>query len=746
VQTTKTTTRSCSGHHPKGTIGRIRSTIKSGRNSSYSRRITTINNRNKYSNHHLVFSSNFDDDINSIYDGIDDQTILDAYTEWKREYDKDIEGRINTVRFENFKRNYIRLQATNAEELQEARANGQPEPIPLRLNEYADLSADEYQALTATKQQQQEEEDIENRNYQTTQYRETKTSAATVGATTISVASDIDGNINNDETGSEERIRLLYRQWCDDNSRQYDETRIPIFTKNLRAVESFRREQPGKNAAMNRYADLSPDEYRTAIMMEQQSGEGSQSPPQAYNSNSDVVPPTPLTGYTASSSSYLNNLSSSTTAATSTRSTTTSTRTNVGSRNTGSSYLDNISGQMPTLSSPFSPPPSVSSSSPSAEDRIREIYQNWCKYYNKLPNERRLQTFADNLVILEKHYRDTGEQLTLNQYADQLGFEQRIIDDARRSAAEVEAKQAAELLKQRQMEQAEAEAKLREQQREEKRRQAAAEAEQRRRNDEEDSARKRRQQEDEQGRQAEQARLEEERRHAEEARLEAERKQAEQDRLEALRRQAEETRLAEERQREEARRRFEQESRLQAEQTKSVDEARPYEERRREEAASLQAELWDDEQSKLNDVASTTNYETMFTIVESEEEEEEEEEIEDQEPIILPRSSYMDAVAKTWVDRSAYLRSLKEEQSALARDIKEKKEPVQPKAQQTDSKRSQTLSLVDSIWNVMNTPSPSSTNLQGPEEKVDEKYASSLIREADQMIAVSFYDELDVIP
>jgi hypothetical protein len=292
-----------------------------------------------------------------------------------------------------------------------------------------------------------------------------------------------------------------------------------------------------------------------------------------------------------------------------------------------------------------------------------------------LPNEQRLLTFADNLVVLEKHYRDTGEQLTLNEFADQLGFEQRIVDDARRAAAEIEAKNATEQFQKQQKEQAEAD----------EMRQVAL----------------KQKEEEDRKRQSERARLEEEkRRWAEEVQLEKERKEAEIARLEALRRQAEEAQRADK----------------QRQLGKSQ-----YEVRRREEASSLQLEL-------LDNVAVPNTSDESSSMPEFEDELED-----DPEPIILPRSSYMDAVAKTWVDRSAYLKSLKEEQSTLS-SANTKKEPTRTDEMKVQKRSSQ--SLVDAMWKVMNTSPPSSTDLVEPIDEVDGEYVSGLLKEADQIIAV----------
>jgi hypothetical protein len=53
-----------------------------------------------------------------------------------------------------------------------------------------------------------------------------------------------------------------------------------------------------------------------------------------------------------------------------------------------------------------------------AEDRIREAYIQWCDYYERSYDERRLQTFVANFVAVEKYHLQTKTSLVLNEYAD----------------------------------------------------------------------------------------------------------------------------------------------------------------------------------------------------------------------------------------------------------------------------------------------------------------------------------------
>lgn len=620
--------------------------------------------------------------------------------EWKRDYGKDDDdGDMDLSRLENFKQHYLRLQATNAAELQEARAKGEADPIPLTLNEYADLSIEEFQSL------------------QTTMVPEPTTT------TILTARYDENDDVVDEDDDEQQRIRSIYQEWCRVNDKNYEESRLEIFAKNLLAVESFRQET-GKNAALNKYADLTPDEYRRAVEEDGKSFRGS-----SYLEKLSSVS-TPLSPV-SSPSSYLDNLSSL-------------------DNLSRVSYLDNLSSSSSPLPSSFSSSTPITSST--AEDRIRQIYLDWCNYYDKPPSESRLQTFAGNLVILEKHHRETGERLTLNEIADQMGFEQRIVEEARRTNAEAaqrrQREQEEEEEKQRQQaEQArlEGEQRLAEQARlEEERRADEARREERRLAEEARLEEERKREEEaqlqEEQRKAEglrfgeqqkrevEAQLQEEQRKAEELRLEEERRREVENQLQKEQRKADELRLDDERNCEE------EGVRLRLGQTKS-EEARLYEERRRVEAASLEAELRDEMQQQTEEgvqiddrvPGEQTQFQMGDAAVESDEDTEESE----PQPLIVPRSSYMEAVAKTWVDRSSYLESLQQGRSTILPDNPvAEPEPVQ-NTKGLEENRSQ--SLIDSIWNFMNTPQETTRQRKG--YSATGQYASKLIREADETIA-----------
>jgi hypothetical protein len=74
----------------------------------------------------------------------DDEAVRDAYGQWRQKYNK---GEFDSVRYQNFKSNFLAVTAKNAMDLNQARQMGASPPTPIQLNEYGDCSADEYRAI-----------------------------------------------------------------------------------------------------------------------------------------------------------------------------------------------------------------------------------------------------------------------------------------------------------------------------------------------------------------------------------------------------------------------------------------------------------------------------------------------------------------------------------------------------------------------------------------------------------------------
>jgi len=384
---------------------------------------------------------------NSYYTG-DEDNILTMYAEWRNEYAK---GDFDNTRYQNFRANYIKLMTSNAVELTVARDMGCSDPVPLSLNEYGDFSPDEFNNL-----QNDPPSDLS--------YPESSNEY---------VYPQTAGYKAYDGANDQDRIRQIYEEWCFRNEKLYDESRLQTFATNLRVVENYYRET-GKKAELNQYANLSPEEYQAiaASVGEEAITQSQQNPHLEYISTHRQTPLSTLHQYFDETEveriqhvylewcgfngkeyiesrldtfatnllaleSYCaetgqndilnvhadltleeyNSMVSSDTEAPPNDMNSYSSNTGTSddaiydqdesvihssTNNKGSSYLESLSVVSSTI----------------VDQGIRAVYQDWCEYYEKPPSEDGLYYFTKNYIFLEKHHRETGEELTLNEIAD----------------------------------------------------------------------------------------------------------------------------------------------------------------------------------------------------------------------------------------------------------------------------------------------------------------------------------------
>lgn len=77
------------------------------------------------------------------------------------------------------------------------------------------------------------------------------------------------------------------------------------------------------------------------------------------------------------------------------------------------------------------------------EARVRSAYLEWCKEFGKKQDEERFKVFSENFLTMEKFSKETGKEMTLNQYADFTEEEYKAATEAE-AKKEEEAKNAAE--------------------------------------------------------------------------------------------------------------------------------------------------------------------------------------------------------------------------------------------------------------------------------------------------------------
>ncbi len=646
----------------------------------------------------------------------------------------------------------------NAAELTVARDMGDPDPIPLTLNEFGDLSSDEYSNL-----QNGQSSNIgyqnPNNGYQNPQsnngYKDPQSNNAS----------------------EQDRIRRIYQEWCVINQKVYDEARLPIFTINLQVVENFYKET-GKKAELNEYADLSPEEYQAMQMGQNPHLEDMsthrQTPTstlhqyfdepeverikQAYrdwcgsyqkeynelrldifatnllaiesfraetgknailNEYADVAPEE-YNAILSTGSQQANGYAGASDYAMDSQ---------PANNNKGSSYLDSLSAGQPNI----------------IDQGIRAVYQDWCVYYEKLPSEEGLFYFTQNYQAIEKHYRETGEELTMDQYAglspESVAQEKaRIEEEMIRAEGELRL-QEARLEEARSQEDRLAEETRLKEKTEEQRLEAVRLEENRLQSEGSKRLEMARRNEEERKKAEEILRLEEERKQQE---LEAQRQKQEEERakFEEATKRVEEAQLQEQLQAAAAAQAALEERRARAagEMVQETIDANPRfadldveKERLRKERMQLEQNLASDrarlqEEKRREEEAKSALDETNRQIDELMKESENEVE-ERSDPIILPRGSYMDAVAKTWVDRTAYLEALQQGRAGALPynpQYTEDKPNMQVEMEKQEIKKSE--SIIDSIWNFMKVSSLEDTG-------ASQFYSNRLIQQADELIS-----------
>lgn len=60
----------------------------------------------------------------------------------------------------------------------------------------------------------------------------------------------------------------------------------------------------------------------------------------------------------------------------------------------------------------------ASADDPDTRRRVRAAYSNWCRMYNKEPDEGRFPKFKSNYLIMERMAMEQGREVTLNEFAD----------------------------------------------------------------------------------------------------------------------------------------------------------------------------------------------------------------------------------------------------------------------------------------------------------------------------------------
>mmetsp|Transcript_56827 Transcript_56827/g.64406 ORF Transcript_56827/g.64406 Transcript_56827/m.64406 type:complete len:1252 (+) Transcript_56827:72-3827(+) len=698
---------------------------------------------------------------------VDDNELFEAYSDWREEY---VKGDFDSIRFQNFHHNFLKLILVNSAEIKNARESGNPDPIPKTLNEYGDYSVDEFTAMQIEDQDQAPSEfqvlssanvhrplqtiqsaefsflSIEEQNrilriyeewcfvngkiyeesridifafnlivvenyYKETgekielnqnadlspeEYESTVTTREeylNVDQSTIQQYSSYLENLSTNvqipslspsmtyqyqhqyqyqyqDEAELEKIRQMYIQWCITNEKEYIESRLVVFANNVLAVENY-REETGKNVKLSKYADLSPEEYNAMESSSSSDKMGKSSYRNSYLENL-ANPSSNNNGPGVEDSSYLNSMTSNRKEVQHNTIHDSSNTPMTSSYDKGSSNLNDQSENPLTIST---------------EETIYAVYQDWCQYYEKVPTENGRYHFTGNYKALEKHHRETGEELTLNENADSIGTEypQQISEEIERKAESPE--------------------------------QVRWEHEQNKVQENEQNS----VEENEAATQVDEA--ENEHRRQDNSQIENDQTQT---KNMNLRRQnlAEKTTIHGKNCSEgtavldvelENNRLREEENRIQ--EALSIDQALLEEEKRLEEAARIEL---DEKSPNLDTTLQNDELQSPTSTYDDDNK------VED-ETFLLPRGSYMNAVAKTWVDRSAYLESL--QQGKIGGVLPENPNFNQESAKiSNQSKKKRSESLIDSILNFIK-------DNRSDGRLATEQYSKRLIQKADKIIA-----------
>lgn len=213
-----------------------------------------------------------------------------AYKDWCAKFDKEA----NDERYETFKSNYEAITVANVSAAKKARDDGVDRPKDLELNEYGDMSEEEYLkmqsgasdstpvedtpatpekgAMESVMEASMAQNDASNALAEAADAmaEEEEQLAQALGLESIEELEEAIDTIQGiDAEGvevdtsdvREVRVRAAYMDWCKEYGKSPDETRFPTFSSNFLAMEEYANEN-GREMVLNKYADCTEEEYR----------------------------------------------------------------------------------------------------------------------------------------------------------------------------------------------------------------------------------------------------------------------------------------------------------------------------------------------------------------------------------------------------------------------------------------------------------------------------------------------------
>lgn len=247
-----------------------------------------------------------------------------AYDDWCKTYGKSFDA----ARYEVFKENYEAITVMNVAAKKAARESGDDNPSLLALNEYADYTAEEYEAAM-NGEENPSSSDVLEQVAEATESQAAASSALQEAADALSEEEQVSlalcrsainqecpssrlrpfvsiveqklaeklgldsveeleaaidsmegiapdgGKLEGDNLAREARVRSAYLNWCKEYGKGPDESRFQQFSTNYLEMEEYAKET-GKEMALNEYADCTEEEY-TAMMEGQDAVEEAES-------------------------------------------------------------------------------------------------------------------------------------------------------------------------------------------------------------------------------------------------------------------------------------------------------------------------------------------------------------------------------------------------------------------------------------------------------------------------------------
>jgi hypothetical protein len=208
------------------------------------------------------------------------------YESWRQKFNK---GDFDEGKYAVFKDNYEALTVANVIAAKEAREGKTDGAKRLELNEYADLSMEEYEIVMSGGSLPVEEKSGESVMSQVAAAAASQSEASTaLGEAAASLAEEEEklakqlglesveemeaaldamdgiaadgGELDPTNVSREARVRAAYMDWCKEQGKEVEEARFATFSVNYLAMEEYAKEN-NVEMKLNEYADCTEEEY-----------------------------------------------------------------------------------------------------------------------------------------------------------------------------------------------------------------------------------------------------------------------------------------------------------------------------------------------------------------------------------------------------------------------------------------------------------------------------------------------------